>query len=60
VLDGVRCRIQPTDRLEEEMTYHLALSFWQALRLHKYERAATDRQIGDAAKDETFLVMAMQ
>jgi hypothetical protein len=53
LLDGVRQRIQPADRLEEEMSYHLALSFWQALRLHKYERAATDRQIGDAAKDES-------
>jgi hypothetical protein len=25
VLRGVRTRIQPADRLEEEMTYHLAL-----------------------------------
>ena len=53
VLNGVRSRIGPVDRLEEEMTYQLALSFWQALRLHKYERAATDRQIGDAAKEES-------
>jgi hypothetical protein len=53
LLDGIRQRIQPADRLEEEMTYHLALSFWQALRLHKYERAATEKKIGDAAKDES-------
>src|ERR1700746_774644 len=52
LLDGVRQRIQPTDRLEEEMTYHLALSFWQALRLHKYERAATHKQLDEAAKEE--------
>jgi len=51
LLDGVRSRIQPADRLEEEMSYHLALSFWQALRLHKYERAATHKQMEDAAKD---------
>jgi hypothetical protein len=53
VLGGVRERIQPADRLEEEMTYHLALSFWQALRLHKYERAATHKQMVDVAKEES-------
>jgi hypothetical protein len=53
VLGGVRERIQPADRLEEEMSYHLALSFWQALRLHKYEKAATHKQLEDAAKDES-------
>jgi hypothetical protein len=52
VLGGVRERIQPADRLEEEMSYHLALSFWQALRLHKYERAATHKQLEDVAKEE--------
>jgi hypothetical protein len=57
VLEDVRSRIQPTDRLEEEMTYYLALSFWQALRQHKYERAATHKQMKDVAKGETFLVM---
>jgi hypothetical protein len=49
---GVRERIQPADRLEEEMTYHLALSFWQAMRLHKYEKAATHKQLEDAAEHE--------
>jgi len=53
VLNGVRERIQPADRLEEEMTYHLALSFWQALRLHKYELAATHKQMENAAQDES-------
>jgi len=53
LLDGVRARIQPADRLEEEMVYHLSLSFWQALRLHKYEKAATHKQLEDAAKDES-------
>ena len=31
LLAGVRERIQPADRVEEEMSYHLALSFWRAL-----------------------------
>jgi hypothetical protein len=53
LLDGVRQRIQPANRLEEEMTFHLALSFWQALRLHKYEKGATHKQLEDAAKDES-------
>jgi hypothetical protein len=53
LLDGVRARIEPADRLEEEMTYHLSLSLWQALRLHRYEQAATHKQIEDAAKDES-------
>ena len=53
LLDGVRARIQPADRLEEEMVYHLSLSFWQALRLHKYEKTATHKQLEDAAKDES-------
>ena len=53
LLDGIRQRIQPADRLEEEMTYHLALSFWQALRLHKYERAAAHKQLEDVAKHES-------
>src|SRR6516225_2714463 len=53
LLNGVRARIQPADRLEEEMVYHLSLSLWQALRLHKYERAATRKQLDDAAKDES-------
>jgi len=35
LLDGIRARIQPADCLEEEMVYHLSLSLWQALRLHK-------------------------
>ena len=35
------------------MSYHLALSFWQALRLHKYERAATHKQLEDAAKEQS-------
>src|SRR5262249_35041823 len=52
LLDGIRSRIEPADRLEEEMTCNLALSFWQALRLHRYERAATHREMVDAAKDE--------
>jgi hypothetical protein len=52
VLSGVRERIQPADRLEKEMSYHLALSFWQALRLHKYERAATHKQLEDVAKEQ--------
>jgi hypothetical protein len=52
VLDGVRSRIQPADRLEEEMTYQLALSFWQGLRLHKYERAVTHKRILEKAQED--------
>jgi hypothetical protein len=53
VLNGVRERIKPADKLEEEMTYHLAISLWQALRLCKYERAVTHKQMEDVAKDES-------
>jgi hypothetical protein len=44
----VRERIQPADRLEEEMAYNLAMALWQAQRLHRYEKAATHRQIESA------------
>jgi hypothetical protein len=49
VLNGVRERIQPADRLEEEMAYNLAMALWQAQRLHRYEKAATHRQIESVA-----------
>jgi hypothetical protein len=50
LLKGVRERIGPTDRLEEEMVYNLAMALWQARRLHRYEKAATHQHIEDAAK----------
>jgi hypothetical protein len=51
VLGGVRERIQPADRLEEEMVFNLAMAFWQSRRLHRYEKAATCRQIEMASGD---------
>src|SRR5262249_46554115 len=49
ILDGVRERIQPTDRLEQEMVFNLAMALWQSRRLHRYEKAATHRQIEEAS-----------
>jgi hypothetical protein len=49
VLGGVRERIQPADRLEEEMVFNLAMALWQSRRLHRYEKAATHRQIEEAS-----------
>jgi hypothetical protein len=55
LLNGVRERIEPVDRLEEEMVYNLAMGLWQARRLHRYEKAATRRQIEDVATREGML-----
>jgi hypothetical protein len=49
--NGVRERIHPADRLEEEMVFNLAMALWQSRRLNRYEKAATYRQIEEAAKD---------
>jgi hypothetical protein len=51
LLGGVRDRLQPVDRVEEEMVFNVAISFWQARRLHRYEKAATYRQIEEASRD---------
>jgi hypothetical protein len=51
VLDGLRQRFNPADRLEEQLVYHLALSLWQALRLHKYEKAALRKQMEEASEE---------
>jgi hypothetical protein len=53
ILNGVRERIQPADRLEEEVVFNLAMALWQSRRLHRYEKAATHRQMKDVAKDES-------
>ena len=55
LLSGIRERFQPADRLEEEMVFNLALAFWQSRRLHRYEKAATRREIEDAADSERLL-----
>jgi hypothetical protein len=49
LLDGINQRIQPADRLEEEMVFNLAMALWQSRRLHRYEKAATHRQIEEAS-----------
>jgi hypothetical protein len=49
LFNGVRDRIQPVDRLEEEMVFNLAIALWQSRRLHRYEKAATHRQIEEAS-----------
>jgi hypothetical protein len=54
ILDGVRERIRPADRLEEEMVYNLAMALWQSRRLDRYEKAATHRQIEEAADGRDF------
>jgi hypothetical protein len=51
LLDGVRQRIQPADRLEEEMVFNLAMALWQSRRLCRYEKAATHNQIENFAKE---------
>jgi len=51
LLGGVRERIQPADRLEEEMVFNLTMALWQSRRLHRYEKAATHRQIEEASRD---------
>jgi hypothetical protein len=51
VLDGLRQGFNPADRLEEQLVYHLALSLWQALRLHKYEKAALRKQMEEASEE---------
>src|SRR5215469_147531 len=51
LLGGVRERIQPADRLEEEMVCNLTMALWQSRRLHRYEKAATHRQIEEASRD---------
>jgi hypothetical protein len=40
-LSGLQTRFAPADTLEEEMVFQLAISFWQARRLSRYEKAAT-------------------
>jgi hypothetical protein len=55
VLNGIGERIRPADRLEEEMVYNLAIALWQSRRLDRYEKAATHRQIEDAADGGDFL-----
>ena len=55
LLSGIRERFQPADRLEEEMVFNLALAFWQSRRLHRYEKAATHRQIEDTATTDGML-----
>jgi hypothetical protein len=53
LLEGISQRIQPADRLEEEMVFNLAMVLWQSRRLHRYEKAATHRQMENAAKEES-------
>jgi hypothetical protein len=53
LLDGVRQRIQPADRLEEEMVFNLAMALWQSRRLCRYEKAATHNQIENSAKEDS-------
>jgi hypothetical protein len=50
-LNGLQSRFVPADTLEEEMVFQLAISFWQARRLHRYEKAAVHAQM-DAAAEE--------
>jgi hypothetical protein len=49
LVQGLNQRIQPADRLEEEMVFNLAMALWQSRRLHRYEKAATHRQIEEAS-----------
>jgi hypothetical protein len=51
LLDGMRQRFEPADKFEEQLVYHLALSFQQALRLHRYEKAALRQQTETAAEE---------
>jgi hypothetical protein len=54
LLEGLNQRIQPADRLEEEMVFNLAMALWQARRLHRYEKAVTRQQIEEASSDVLF------
>jgi hypothetical protein len=51
LLDGMRQRFKPADKFEEQLVYHLALSFQQALRLHRYEKTALRQQTETAAEE---------
>src|SRR5262249_36593582 len=53
LVEGLNQRIQPADRLEEEMAFNLAMALWQSRRLHRYEKAATHKQLEDAAKEQS-------
>jgi hypothetical protein len=53
LLDGVGQRIQPADRLEEEMVFNLAMALWQSRRLCRYEKAATHNQMENSAKEDS-------
>jgi hypothetical protein len=50
-LSGLQTRFAQADTLEEEMVFQLAISFWQARRLSRYEKAALHAQM-DAASEE--------
>jgi hypothetical protein len=44
-LAGIRASLQPGNYHEEQIVYHIALAYWQAIRLCKYETAALRAQI---------------
>jgi hypothetical protein len=51
-LSGLQTRFAPADTLEEEMVFQLAISFWQARRLSRYEKAALHAQMDAASEEE--------
>jgi hypothetical protein len=44
-LDGIRASLAPTNYHEEELCRNIALTYWQARRVHKYERAQLRQQM---------------
>jgi hypothetical protein len=54
-LSGLQTRFAPADTLEEEMVFQLAIAFWQARRLSRYEKAALHAQMDAASEDGELL-----